>query len=213
VKVGAEGPTDVGAAIEALRVRGAARADPVRFHFIAALARRAAAHRGPTRRLLDAKLEQLLMVCSEAVDRAASAVARPRERAPSGDTLAELLAHIASHAAGSLEGARTGEETSCPTELKTVSYFRGTWSRLIVDRRMTQSQAAVAENAGPLNTQRLLHQALTAMRDASPEYLHRFMSHVEALLWLEHAGPPSAAEKKEPARATRTRKPAGTRTG
>ncbi|MFP4906442.1 DUF2894 domain-containing protein, partial [Paraburkholderia sp. BR14261] len=48
------------ALLDAWRARGADQLDPVRFHFIEALERRAAAHAGEARRLLDARLAQLL---------------------------------------------------------------------------------------------------------------------------------------------------------
>jgi hypothetical protein len=67
---------DPGVAIERLRERGAHRCDPVRFRFIEALARRAAAHEGEVRRLLDARPACLLAeygkqhekACAEAAD-------------------------------------------------------------------------------------------------------------------------------------------------
>ena len=76
----------------------------------------------------------------------------------------------------------------------TLGYLRTTWSRLSADRRLTQSLAKVPENAGPLNSQHLVHRSLTLMRELSPEYLHHFMAHVDALLWLDQAqgGGPAA---------------------
>ena len=69
----------------------------------------------------------------------------------------------------------------------TLGYLRTTWARLSADRRLTQSLAKVPENAGPLNSQHLVHRSLTLMRELSPEYLHHFMAHVDALLWLDQA--------------------------
>jgi hypothetical protein len=51
---------DASAMIDACRARGDHRRDPVRFRFIEALARRAATHHGETRRILDARLRELL---------------------------------------------------------------------------------------------------------------------------------------------------------
>ena len=48
------------AEIAALRARGAADADPLRFRYVEALARRAAAHEGAARAVLDAKLAAAL---------------------------------------------------------------------------------------------------------------------------------------------------------
>ena len=65
-----------------------------------------------------------------------------------------------------------------------------------MDQRLTQALAQVPDNAGPLNTQRLLNQALQLMRDASPQYLQQFMAHVEALLWLDQAQPARRAPQQ-----------------
>jgi hypothetical protein len=65
-----------------------------------------------------------------------------------------------------------------------------------MEQRLTQTLAKVPDNAGPLNTQRLLHQALTVMRGASPLYLQHFMSHVEALLALEQMSQGNVPVKK-----------------
>jgi hypothetical protein len=52
--------TEVGDVLQALRLQGAARFDPVRFRFIEALAGRAASRQGEARRLLDSKLDAAL---------------------------------------------------------------------------------------------------------------------------------------------------------
>ena len=86
-------------------------------------------------------------------------------------------------------------------ELKALRDYRGTWSRLSVEQRINQALASVPPNAGPLNTQRLVHQTLSALRDASPAYLHRLVSQVEALLWLERLALGDAGStKKKPER-------------
>ncbi|MCY1378726.1 hypothetical protein D9M69_663850 [compost metagenome] len=93
---------------------------------------------------------------------------------------------------------------STAPELKTLSYFRSTWSKLAADQRVTQSLAKVPKNAGPLNTHHLVQRALTLMRDLSPQYLQRFMAHVDALLWIEQVN--AAAEAARVARTESPRK-------
>lgn len=82
---------------------------------------------------------------------------------------------------------------SAPPELKALQYFRSTWSRLSTEQRLAQSAAKLPENAGPLNSQHLVHQSLVLMRELSPGYLERFIAHVDTLLWLDQvthsAGP------------------------
>ncbi|MEF7612619.1 DUF2894 domain-containing protein [Aquincola sp. MAHUQ-54] len=187
------------ATIEAWRSRGAQHADPVRFRFIEALARRAAAQEGEARRLLDERVARLLAAYGEHRGQAGAPAAEARglPRAPTRGPLAELVEHIACHAPAAAVAVQGGEPaapglSSAPPELKALSYFRRTWSRLSADQRLTQSLAKVPENAGPLHSHQLVHRALTLMRTLSPDYLDRFMPYVDALLWLDQAGSGSA---------------------
>ncbi len=195
-------------AIDALRVRGALRLDPARFRHIEALARRSAAHHGEARRLLDERLDRLLADCAQRVG-PESPVSPRREppRAPATPSaLSGLLAHLARQAGA--PGSGPGPDSPpdpAPTELRALRQHRSTWTRLKVDRQMARAQARVPDNAGPLHTQRLLHQALTMMRDLSPDYVHRLMTHVETLLSLNPSGPVAAASRKPP--STRPRNP------
>jgi len=154
---------------------------------VEALARRASAHQGEARRLLDLKRQQLTQPPRRHAEATVSA-------APHG-ALAQLLQHI----------ERLG---ATGAELKTVQQHRSTWAQLHTDQRLHQALVQVPDNAGPLNTQRLLLQALTLMREASPPYLQHFMAHAETLLWLEATSPARVQPRKEPARA---RRPAGKR--
>jgi hypothetical protein len=149
--------------------------DSMRRRRIEALARRASAHQGEARRLLEHKQQQLLQACRRHAQAAPAVAPTP----PPRSELAELLVHIAGH-------------RSAGAELKTVHEHRSTWARLRVDQRLHQAKARLPDNAGPLNTQRLLLQALTLMRDASPQYLQHFMAHAETLLWLEASSPARA---------------------
>lgn len=173
------------ATLAAWRERGDDRVDPVRLRFIEALARRAAAYDGPARRLLDERVAQLMAACGEALAPSPAAEeATTPPAAPQRSALAELMAHIALHAPPPGEA---GGANAPGTDLKAVSYYRSTWSRLSADRRLTQSLAKVPDNAGPLNSHHLVHRALILMRELSPEYLNRFMSYVDALLWIDQA--------------------------
>jgi hypothetical protein len=189
------------AAIEQSRQRGEHLFDPVRFRVIEAMARRAMPLGGEARRLLDGKVAQLLAHYREDLQRAHAdpAQARVDTRQPprQGNPLAELMAHIARHAPGGPQ-----------PELKALTQFRRTWTGLKVDQRLTQSLAKVPANAGPLNSHHLVHRTLQLMRDLSPDYLHRFMAHVDALLWLEQAGTASLSKVGEPPRTPAARKSA-----
>ncbi|TSD58861.1 DUF2894 domain-containing protein [Variovorax sp. KBS0712] len=200
---------DAIAALDAWRARGDDRFDPVRFRFIEAMALRAAAHEGEARRLLDARLASLMATYRADLEKVEPEAEAPAE-APLHTALAELMNHIAQLAplppppdAEATDGDTVPSLSTAP-ELKTLSYFRGTWSKLAADQRVTQSLAKVPKNAGPLNTHHLVQRALTLMRDLSPQYLQRFMAHVDALLWIEQVN--AAAEAARVARTESPRK-------
>lgn len=205
------------AAMDALHAQGAAQLDPVGWCHIQALARRASAHQGQTRRLLDHKLASLVAACGERVARArAEHPAQAAQHAPPtghAGPLAELLAHLARHspaAAGSAGSAsRQAAGTPGAAELKAVRNYRSTWSRLKVDQRMTQLLAHVPDQAGPLNSQKLLHDALAVMRQASPMYLQGLMAQVDVLLGLEQAEGRSAELPKPTHRGAGDRRAGG----
>lgn len=215
---------DAGATIDAWRARGDHRFDPVRFRFIEALATRAAAHGGDARRILDDKVAKLLAAYGEDLERAGRAhgdtadpSARQEIQSHRG-ALAELVDHIARQ--GLPDGDSPAPDDAAPglpasAELKTLRYFRSTWSRLSADRRLAQSLANVPGNAGPLNSQQLVHRSLTLMRELSPAYLEHFVSYVDALLWLDHrrngGGALSGADAPRP--ESHRKPPRGSRSG
>lgn len=184
--------SEPGTIIAALREQGADRFDPVRFRFIEALARRTAEQRGAAREILDDRLAKAL---AEYGSRFEEALGEPdrlvaEEPVPDGSPLAELLSLIGQHALEAHDGSldKIGmRQVEAPGELKSMRYFRSTWSKLSVDRQLAQALEKAPENAGPLNSHHLVLQALQQMRDISPEYLKRFMSYVDALFWLDQA--------------------------
>lgn len=178
----ADSASTVTETIDAWRQRGADRLDPVRFRFLEAMARRAVAHEGEARRLLDERLTHLLAVYEADLAKTAEAKKKTSPATPAASGLAELLAHVAERT-----GIAEGSATAGTSDLKSLRYFRSTWSRLSADRRLNQSQAKVPENAGPLNSQHLVHRAITLMRDASPDYLNRLMSYIDTLSWIDQA--------------------------
>ena len=214
------------ATLDAWRQRGAHSFDPVRFHVIEAMARRAAAHDGPAGQVLRGKVTQLLADYGDALDRAQCAQSETEASAPATSSpaahipshipphaargpLAELLDHIAGHAPTLANDNSAGDGAHSAAELKTLRYFRSTWSRLSAHQRLTQSLAQVPANAGPLNSHHLVHRALTLMRDVSPPYLNRFISYVEALLWLDQASGGGVLERKDVPRNDSERKARG----
>jgi hypothetical protein len=176
---------DPAAMLDAWRARGAHLVDPVRFRFIEAMARRAGGHEGDARRILDQKVAGLLAAYREKLEEKQRAVAGMKhEPALPPGPLAQLVEHIARQSPLQAGGPAATDTASAP-ELKSLRYFKSTWSRLRADRRLTQSLAKVPDNAGPLNSHHLVHRSLKLMHELSPEYLNRFMSYVDTLLWVD----------------------------
>jgi hypothetical protein len=208
--------TDPVAMIDAWRAQGWHRADPVRFRFMEAMARRAAAHRGEARRILDEKLASLAAAYGGTLEKTQGSNDVPAAQSARG-ALAELVDHIGRHAPAAGPSGAPDEAlhglAAAPVELKTVSYFKSTWSRLSAERRLTQSLAKVPENAGPLNSHHLVHRSLLLMRDLSPEYLNRFMTYVDTLLWVDQLGGAGAAAPVNTPRAETPKKTARGKSG
>jgi len=201
----------------------------VRRRLVEAFARRAAAHAGTTRGVLDERLAQLRAGLRADPEPAPGLRGQSTELAPRGP-LAELVARVARPGQGASAPvvaqaaapagaatparARPGHATpvsalpapATPPELESLPYFRRTWSRLSLEQRLAQSRAALPDNAGPLNSHHLVHRALLAMRELAPSYLEHFMAHADALLWLELANEAAVADAPPLARAEGERK-------
>ncbi|WP_143286711.1 DUF2894 domain-containing protein [Burkholderia ubonensis] len=183
------------AMLDAWRASGADRLDPVRFHRIDALERRAAGHDGDARRLLDARLDALLTGYADDVERAGARADDANEpdgvahAMPASSALAGLVTRIARDA----QADRAGIDPAL------IEYFRETWSKVRTEKQYRQALDQVPRNAGPLNSSSLVHRSLSLMRDLSPGYLQQFLSYVDALAWLEDlAGGGAQAEKEAP---------------
>ena len=173
---------DFQATLNALRADGAAERDPVRFAYLEALTRRAAAQPESVRALLEAKIQESIRELAAApTDSAAMA---PNDGASS--PLTELLAHITQHA----------NEQPEATQLRSIARFQDTWARLSTEQQLTQTLAQAPENAGPMNSQHLVLRSLQRMHDLAPDYLQSFMSYIDTLIWLESAARPSAGERE-----------------
>ncbi|WP_408578841.1 DUF2894 domain-containing protein [Achromobacter xylosoxidans] len=214
------------AILQAWRERGDDRLDPVGFHFIEALARRAATHAGAARARLDERLAQLLQAyaarvavasaasaanaAAEGLDDAATPDASPAPAMavpkPARGPLAELAAYLAYPGAPGEDPdaiAAQARRDAYP-DMPVLDGLREIWSGLSADRQVRQSQEQVHKNAGPLNSNQLVHRALSLMRELSPGYLQQFVTYTEALAWMEQvtaaAAPPARETSRAPAR-------------
>ncbi|MEX3942865.1 DUF2894 domain-containing protein [Paraburkholderia sp. BR10937] len=200
--------SDARALLDAWRARGADQLDPVRFHFIEALERRAAAHAGEARRLIDARLAQLLDAFADDLAREASKITHGLGDDTARSELGRLVDSL-----GRAEPAQPSTRVRHEPDPELVEYFRQTWSRVRSEKQLRQSLDQVPRNAGPLNSSSLVHRALSLMREVSPGYLQQFLAYADALSWLEqlNASEGVAAPVKEAPRATSAKK--GSRKG
>lgn len=135
---------------------------------------------------------------------------------PDRGTLSGLVHHLARQAPPPEHGASARQATAAPStapELKSLKYFKRTLSKLSTDQRLAQSLAKLPGNAGPLHSHHLVHRSLMLMRDLSPDYLQRFIGHVDALLWLDQVSNGHPPVAKEAARADGDKKPSRSKSG
>lgn len=192
---------DVGL-VDVLRQQGAHQLDPVGFRYIEILEQRASAHQGRVKHILDVKLETAVFAMRQRLDQtqgqseqaiAPTGIAAAAQR----ETLGDLVRLLAEHSMDKSDGQSVASIGTPRTELKSVKYFRNTWSRLSAERQVTQALGLAPKNAGPINSHVVALRSLALMRDTSPDYLNRFMSYVDALLSLEQG-------QKSPAPAAKT---------
>ncbi|MDS0850323.1 DUF2894 domain-containing protein [Burkholderia cenocepacia] len=189
--------TQVRAMLDAWREQGADRLDPVGFHRIDALERRAALLDGAARVLLDARLATLIDGFAKRVARADDDAEVTRETVqaatsvPARGALAALVEGFARDAQADRRGL----------DPELIDYFRTMWSKVRTEQQYRQSLDQVPRNAGPLNSNSLVHRSLATMRELSPEYLQQFLSYVDALAWLEDLAGGGAQPEKEAPRA------------
>jgi hypothetical protein len=188
--------------LDAWRERGADRLDPVRFHLMEALDRRAASHTGEVRRILDDKLSRLIKAYADDLESATPEAANVDE--PTRGALAGLVEYVSRHAVANND-APSPHPSSYP-EMEVLEYFRKTWTRLSTERQFRQSLAQVPGNAGPLNSSSLVHRSLSLMRELSPGYLQQFMSYIDALSWMEQMNGGNTLPDKEAPRSGSPRK-------
>lgn len=138
----------------------------------------------------------------------AQCIAALKKEAPRA-SLGELARYIAQHTAQTAEAGGDGQagNAGLRPELKTTRYFRNTWSKLSVDKQVTQALVQAPKNAGPINSHMLLLRSLALMRDISPDYLNRFTSYADTLLCLDQGGKGKPAPAKKTADAEGPKKP------
>jgi hypothetical protein len=177
-----------------------------RFELAQREARDAVEHIAPTCPQAVPELQRLLDAADfKAVAQRIATLKKTTPRA----SLGELARYMAQHTAQTAEGGFDGGagQAGLRLESTTTSYFRNTWSKLSVDKQVTQALVQAPKNAGPINSHNLLLRSLALMRDISPDYLNRFTSYADTLLCLDQGGKGKPAPAKKTADGEGAKKP------
>jgi hypothetical protein len=173
------------AQVAALRSQGAARVAPARLLQLEALVRRQATQPAPVQALLQARA---LAQVQEVVRALQAALANGEVPMPAPSVQPQVPWPRPAHASH---------------ELASAQRFKRAWARTHTQDSVQRAILQRPANAGPLNSQALVLDALAMLGDLPGDYLHRFIGHAESLLWLEAAGAQAA-----PAPARKPRRPA-----
>lgn len=199
--------------LASLREAGAHHLDPARFHYLEVLERRLSTQPDAVRQRLTQRLH---VAVADYVQRVASAASSEREAAGArvantvlasahAAPLTRLNRYIQERTQAQASHADP-EEGGNASDLKSVRGFSEVWIKIAADQQVVQAVHRGPDNAGPLNSHRLMLRSLTLMRSLSPDYLGRFLAQMEALLWLDQVNQQTALKDSKPKRPSRTKK-------
>lgn len=190
-------PSDALALLQPEQAAEAAQLDPVGWHYVLVLAERTRTQTGPAQALLQAKLHTAL----EQLQARLARVKKPNTLActQKPSPLSTLLQDMASHSAEQPLGPSSHGRMDNPR----VAQFCQQLSKIRVQKQVSQAIAQAPQNAGPINSHMLVLRSLGLMREASPDYLGRFMVYLDTLLCLDapNTSKPPTPKKRTTARA------------
>jgi len=187
---------DVLSTLDALRAAGAPRFDSVGWHYIETLAGRTQAQSGAAQALLTRKLQQSLDSLHQRMKAAAQATQTAKASSTSSP-LAILLQELKAQDQSDAHPISNAWRAENPR----IQQFRQQLSQISVQKQVTQAIALAPQNAGPINSHMLVLRSLGLMRSISPDYLNRFMVHVDTLLCLDEADKGKPPAKKAAAKS------------
>jgi hypothetical protein len=125
------------------------------------------------------------------------------------DVLADVVASVANTPEGGAPALNDGKTATVKFETRkkesrSLQHFKDTMVRLHSDRLVTRAIQDLPENSGPHNSQMLATNALKALRQISPNYLNRFVSHIGSLIYLKQAGEEADKLKAKKTKKSRT---------
>ena len=187
---------DVLSTLDTLRASGAPRFDAVGWHYIETLAGRTQTQSGASQALLTRKLQQSLDNLHQRMKAAAQATHTAKASSASSPLAALLQELQAQDQRNALP-----DSGAWRAEHPRIQQFRQQLSQISVQKQVTQAIAQAPQNAGPINSHMLVLRSLGLMRSISPDYLNRFMVHVDTLLCLDEADKGKPPAKKAAAKS------------
>lgn len=195
-------PASYEARLSTLREQGAQQLDPVRFQYLATLAQRLPTQTPGVALILANKLSAGLSDYEQRLSQAGSGSKRTLPpSAPTLSPLANLNRYIQTLSSDNVDPV-SHQAHQQPTEMKSVRAFSEVWSKIAAEHQVDAAFGRGPENAGPLNSHMLVLRSLELMRALSPDYLRRFLSHADSLLWIEQVNQQYALSDNKPARRT-----------
>jgi hypothetical protein len=178
--------------------------DPVGWHYTEQLSQRANEATGLTRDLLLAKREKALSEMNARWD--AKTLSGEQDAAPETTTetaLTSPLAQLLQEMTPAAGETRPNQPNSWRAESPRIQQFRKQLGQISVQKQVSKAMAQAPQNAGPINSHMLVLRSLSLMREASPEYLGRFMVYLDTLLCLDAplASKPLNPKKRTPGRS------------
>lgn len=172
--------------MQSLRDAGAAGVDAVGWHYIEVLAKRTQSQSGPAQTLLRDKLLQALQDFEVRLTEHQAVTTSDPAPAAVPSPMATLLQDMAPPLQDAPVRAAI-DPFGTHRESPRVRQFRKQLRQISVQKRVSKAIARAPQNAGPINSHMLVLRALGLMRDISPDYLNRFMTHVDTLLCLQES--------------------------
>ena len=162
--------------------------DPVGWHYTEQLTQRANETTGLTRDLLLAKREKALSEMNARWDAKLDAkkLSGESDAAPDAEaTLPSPLAQLLQEMTPVSGETRPTQPNAWRAESPRIQQFRKQLGQISVQKQVSQAMAQAPQNAGPINSHMLVLRSLGLMREASPDYLGRFMVYLDTLLCLD----------------------------
>lgn len=185
--------------LQAWQASGLDRCDPVRVRHIQRLLTRASSQPHAVQQVLAARVAREIEAyetrwcgpSAEPLQNPPSLPTTSKPALPASTALADLTAYLSTMNRAEPVSSLAGDE-SVASDMKSVRRFSQVWSHIAAEQQVKQALTRGPENAGPLNAHRLMLRSLALMQSLSPDYLRRFLSQVDALLWIEQVNQKNA---------------------